>query len=212
VIRIGVTTILSGALALVVVGGGAGTNEQLPRIARGTAVCPHPIALRVEFGAWSEPRPGSPHEFYSAVWTRGGRGAGGLDIYATATAAVPRINRLCRRVARRGGTSQAALRAPLFYRFTDSQNAYFVDAAGTETAASPTHRGSVNPIADRHPFGVRFQCDVTQRVVVHTHALAGQGGHYLSVRTERSRKLLALAILRRAGDSSFRVARSCRPD
>jgi hypothetical protein len=206
------TTLILASLALSLVGGGTASREQLPGVARGTALCPAPLGLRIEFGAWSEPRPGSPHEFYAAVWTRGGRGAGGLDIYATATAAVPRINRLCRRVARRGGTSQAALRAPLFYRFTDSQNAYFVDAAGTETAASPTHRGSVNPIADRHPFGLRFQCEVTQRVVVHTHALAGQGGHYLSVRTERSRKLLALAILRRSGDSSFRVSRSCRPD
>jgi hypothetical protein len=206
------TTILGGALALVIVGSGASTSEQLPGVARGTAVCPRPIALRLEFGAWSEPRPGSPHEFYAAVWTRGGRGAGGLDIYAAATAAVPRINRLCRRVTQRGRTSLAALRAPLFYRFTDSKNAYFVDAAGTETAASPTHIRSVNPIADRQPFGLRFQCDVAQRVVVHTHALAGQGGHYLSVRTGRSRKLLALAILRPSGDSSFRVSRNCTPD
>ena len=200
------------ALALVVAGPGGAASEQLPGQSRGTALCPRPVALRLEFGAWSEPRPGSPHEFYAAVWTRGGRGAGGLDIYAAATAAAPRINRLCRRIPRRGVSSPAALREPLFYRFTDSLNAYFVDAGGNETAASPTHRGGVNPIADRNPFGLRFQCDVAQRIVVHAHALAGQRGHYLSVRAERSRRLLAVAILRRSGDSSFRVARSCRPD
>jgi hypothetical protein len=54
--------------------------------------------------------------------------------------------------------------------------------------------------------------DVAQRIVVHTHALARQGGHYLSVRTERSRKLLALAIIRRSGDSLLRVSRICQPD
>jgi hypothetical protein len=203
--------LLLAALAPALADGGAASSEQLPGVARGTALCPRPVALRLEFGAWSEPRPGSPHEFYAAVWTRGGRGAGGLDIYATATAAAPRINRLCRRVVQRG-RSPAALRAPLFYRFTDSHNAYFVDAAGAETPASPTHRGGVNPIADRHPFGLRFQCDVAQRVVVHTHALVGQGGHYLSVSTQRSRRLLAVAIIRRSGDSSFRVSRSCQPD
>lgn len=206
------TTLLLAALALAHVDRGIASREQLPGVARGTALCPRPVALRVEFGAWSEPRPGSPHEFYAAVWTRGGRGAGGLDIYAAATAAAPRINRLCRRLAQRGRNSPAGLRAPLFYRFTDSQNAYFVDAGGNETAGSPTHIRSVNPIADRQPFGLRFQCDVARRVVVHTHALAAQGGHYLSVRTERSRKLLALAILRRSGDSWFRVSRACQPD
>jgi hypothetical protein len=212
VIRRAVAGVLLGGCGLALVGAGSAGREQLPGVARGTALCPRPIALRLEFGAWSEPRPGSPHEFYAAVWTRGGRGAGGLDIYATATAAAPRINRLCRRIVQRGRNSSDALRAPLFYRFTDSLNAYFVDAAGTETPASPTHRGGVNPIADRQAFGLRFQCDVAQRVVVHTHALAGQAGHYLSVRTQRSRKLLAVAILRQSGDSSFRISRSCRPD
>lgn len=94
---------------------------------------------------------------------------------------------------------------------TDSRNAYFVDAGGNETTGSPTHIRSVNPIADRQPFGLRFQCDVAQRVVVHIHALAGQGDHYLSVRAQRSRKLLAVAILRRSGDSSVRVSRTCQP-
>jgi hypothetical protein len=211
-VRRAVTPLIIASLALSLVGGGTSASEQLPGVARGTVLCPRPIALRLEFGAWSEPRPGSPHEFYAAVWTRGGRGAGGLDIYAAATAAAPRANRLCRRIVQRGANSPAALRAPLFYRLTDSQNAYFVDAAGNQTAGSPTHVRTVNPIADRHPFGLRFQCDVAQRVVVHTHALAGQGGHYLSVRTQRSRKLLAVAILRRSGDSSFRVSRSCQPD
>jgi hypothetical protein len=32
------------------------------------------------------------------------------------------------------------------------------------------------------------------------------------VRTQRSRKLLALAILKRSGESSFRVSRSCQQD
>jgi hypothetical protein len=212
VIRIGLITVLSGALALVIVGSGAGTSEQLPRLAQGTALCPPALALRLEFGAWSEPRPMSPHEFYAAVWTRGGRGAGGLDIYATATAETPRINRLCRRFAQRGRNSTAALRAPLVYRMTESGSAYFVDAGGNQTPGSATHLRVVNPIADRHPFGLRFQCDVTQRVVVHIHALAGQAGHYLSVRTQRSRRLLAVAILRRTGDSTFRISRSCQED
>jgi hypothetical protein len=199
-------------LTLAIVEGGAATGEQLPGVARGTALCPAPLALRLEFGAWSEPQPGSAQEFYAAVWTRGGRGAGGLDIYATATAAAPRINRLCRRIVQRGRNSPAALRAALFYRMTESQNAYFVDTRGNQTAGSPTHIRTVNPIADRRAFGLRFQCDIAQRVVVHTHALAGQAGHYLSVRTQRSRKLLAVAILRRSGDSYFRVARSCQSD
>lgn len=102
------------AFALIVAGGSGAATEQLPRVARGTALCPLPVALRLEFGSWSEPRPGSPHEFFAAVWTRGGRGA--------------------------------------------------------------------------------------------------QGGHYLSVRTQRSRKLLALAILKRSGESSFRVSKSCSQD
>jgi hypothetical protein len=199
------------ALALALVEGGTATSEQLPGLARGTALCPRPLALRLEFGSWSEPRPGSPHEFFAAVWTRGGRGAGGLDIYAAVTAGQSRIDRLCKRIVQRGVSSPAALRPPITYRLTDSGNAYFVDAHGAVTPGSP-HWCCVDPIAQRHASGVIFACDVAQRVVVHTHPLERQGGQYLSVRTQRSRKLLALAILRRSGESSFRVWRSCQQD
>jgi hypothetical protein len=94
---------------------------------------------------------------------------------------------------------------------SDSGNAYFTDARGTVTPGSP-HFAGVDPLAGRHAVGLVFACDIAQRVVVHTHPLAGQGGQYLSVRTQRSRKLLALAILKRSGESSFRVAKSCRQD
>jgi hypothetical protein len=199
------------ALALAFVAAGRATSEQLPGVARGTALCPRPVALRLEFGSWSEPRQGSPHEFFAAVWTRGGRGQGGLDVYAAVTAGQSRINRLCKRIVQRGVSSPAALRAPLTYRMTESGNAYFVDSSGTVTPGSP-HVVGVDPIAARHAVGEIYECDVAQRVVVHTHPLAGQGGQYLSVRTQRSRKLLALAILKRSGDSYFRVSRNCRPD
>jgi hypothetical protein len=204
-----IPTALLAVLALAA--GGAATPEQLPRLARGTALCPRPVALRLEFGSWSEPRPGSPHEFFAAVWTRGGRGAGGLDIYAAVTPAASRINGLCKRIVQRGLGSPAALRAPLTYRLTDSGNAYFVDAHGAVTPGEP-HVVGVDPIAGRHASGVFFACDVAQRVVVHTHPLARDGGQYLSVRTQRSRKLLALAILKRSGESSFRVSRRCQQD
>jgi hypothetical protein len=199
------------AFALIVAGGSGAATEQLPRVARGTALCPRPVALRLEFGSWSEPRPGSPHEFFAAVWTRGGRGPGGLDIYAAVTPAASRMNRVCKRIVQRGVSSPAALRAPVTYRLTDSGNAYFVDSSGTVTPGSP-HVVGVDPIAQRHASGVIFACDVAQRVVVHTHPLERQGGHYLSVRTQRSRKLLALAILKRSGESSFRVSKSCSQD
>src|SRR5687767_89294 len=120
------TTLSVAVLTLVLVDGGAATREQLPRLARGTALCPRPAALRVEFGSWSEPRPNSPHEFFAAVWTRGGSGAGGLDVYASVTPTASRINGLCKRIVQRGVSSVAALRAPLSYRITDSGNAYFV--------------------------------------------------------------------------------------
>jgi hypothetical protein len=191
--------------------GGGARRSAGPRRGGPTALCPRPVALRLEFGSWSEPRPGSPHEFFAAVWTRGGRGAGGLDIYAAVTPAASRINGLCKRIVQRGLSSPAALRAPLTYRLTDSGNVYFVDAHGAVTPGSP-HVRSVNPLAERHASGVIFECDVVQRVVVHTHRLERQGGQYLSVRTQRSRKLLALAILRRSGESSFRVSRSCQQD
>jgi hypothetical protein len=198
-------------LALALVEGGTATSEQLPGLARGTALCPRPVALRLEFGSWSEPRPGSPHEFFAAVWTRGGRGAGGLDVYAAVTPAVSRINRLCKRIVQRGLSSPAALGAPFTYRMTDSGNAYFVDAGGAVTPGSP-HFAGVDPIANRHAIGITFECSVGQRIVVHAHPLERQGGQYLSVRTQRSRKLLALAILKRSGDSSFRISKSCRQD
>lgn len=209
--RRGVPGALVALLALALASGGAATSEQLPRLARGTALCPPPVALRLEFGSWSEPRPGSPHEFFAAVWTRGGRGAGGLDIYAAVTPAASRINGLCKRIVQRGVSSTAALRAPLTYRLTDSGNAYFVDSSGTVTPGSP-HVVGVDPIAARNAVGVIYECDVAQRVVVHTHPLGRQRGQYLSVRTQRSRKLLALAILKRSGESSFRVSRSCQQD
>lgn len=198
-------------LALALVEGGTATSEQLPGLARGTALCPRPVALRLEFGSWSEPRPGSPHEFFAAVWTRGGRGAGGLDVYAAVTPAVSRINRLCKRIVQRGLSSPAVLRAPFTYRITDSGNAYFVDTRGAVTPGS-AHWCCVDAIAERHAVGVTFSCDVAQRVVVHTHPLERQAGQCLSVRTQRSRKLLALAILKRSGESSFRVSRNCRQD
>jgi hypothetical protein len=198
-------------LALALVEGGTATSEQLPRLARGTALCPRPAALRIEFGSWSEPRPGSPHEFFAAVWTRGGSGAGGLDIYAAVTPTASRINRLCKRIVQRGLSLPAALGAPFAYRMTDSGNAYFVDAGGAVTPGSP-HFRSVDTLAERNAVGITFACNVAQRVVVHTHPLERQGGHYLSVRTQRSRKLLALAILKRSGESSFRVSRSCQQD
>jgi hypothetical protein len=203
--------ILVAVLALALVDGGAATTEQLPRLARGTALCPRPVALRVEFGSWSEPRPGSPHEFFAAVWTRGGSGEGGLDIYAAVTPTSSRINRLCRRIVQRGVSSSAALRPPLSYRMTESQNAYFVDASGAVTPGSP-HVVGVDPIAARNAIGIAFECNTAQRVVVHTHPVGRNGGQYLSVRAQRSRKLLALAILKRSGESSFRVAKSCQRD
>jgi hypothetical protein len=198
-------------LALAYAEAGTAERQQLPRLARGTALCPRPAALRVEFGSWSDPRPSSPHEFFAAVWTRGGSGEGGLDIYAAVTPTSSRINRLCRRIVQRGVSSPAALAAPLMYRMTDSGNAYFVDASGAVTPGSP-HVRSVDPIAARNAIGIAFECDVAQRVVVHTHPLPAQGGQYLSLRTQRSRKLLALATLRRSGESSFRVAKSCQRD
>jgi hypothetical protein len=209
--RRGIAVTLLAAPALALADGGTATPEQLPRLARGTALCPRPVALRLEFGSWSEPRPGSPHEFFAAVWTRGGRGRGGLDIYAAVTPAASRLNRSCKRIVQRGLSSPAALRAPLTYRLADSGNAYFVDAGGAVTPGSP-HVVGVDPIAQRHASGVIFACDIAQRVVVHTHPLERQGGQYLSVRTQRSRKLLALAILKRSGESSFRVSKSCQQD
>lgn len=210
-IRRSAAALLLAALALAIVDGAAATRGQLPRLARGTALCPRPVALRVEFGSWSEPRPNSPHEFFAAVWTRGGSGEGGLDIYASVTPTSSRINRLCRRIGQRGVSSAAALGPPFSYRMTDSGNAYFVDASGAVTPGSP-HLRSVNPIAERHGVGIRFECNVAQRIVVHTHPLERQGGHYLSVRTQRSRKLLALAILKRSGESLFRVGKGCQRD
>jgi hypothetical protein len=204
--------ILVAVFALALADGGAATTEQLPRLARGTALCPRPVALRVEFGSWSEPRPGSPHEFFAAVWTRGGSGEGGLDIYAAVTPSASRINRLCKRIVQRGVSSTATLGAPLSYRMTtDSGNAYFVDASGAVTPGSPHVRG-VDPIAARNAIGVAFECNTAQRVVVHTHPVERNGGQYLSVRAQRSRKLLALAILKRSGESSFRVSKSCQRD
>jgi hypothetical protein len=205
------TTLLLVALALALVDGVTASSEQLPGVARGTALCPQPIGLRLEFGAWSKPRPNSPHEFFAAVWTRGGRGAGGLDIYAAATAGESRINRLCKRIVQRGVSSPRALRAPLRYQITESGNAYFVDAGGAVTPGT-AHWCCVDPIAERHAVSKIYECDAAQRIVVHTHILAGQRGHYLSVRAEQSRRLLALAILRSSGDSSFRVSRTCQPD
>jgi hypothetical protein len=196
-------------LALAYAEAGTAERQQLPRLARGTALCPLPAALRLEFGSWSEPRPNSPHEFFAVVWTRGGSGQGGLDIYAAVTPTSSRINGLCRRIVQRGVSSSAALRPPLSYRMTESQNAYFVDTGGAITPGSP-HVIGVDPIAQRHAIGIVFECNVTQRVVVHTHPLPRQGGQYLSVRTQRSRKLLALATLRRSGESSLRVAKSCQ--
>jgi hypothetical protein len=204
--------VVPAAVALMLADGGAATREQLPALARGTALCPRPAALRLEFGSWSEPRPNSPHEFFAVVWTRGGRGEGGLDIYAAITPSASRINRLCRRISQRGVGSTAALRAPLSYRITDeSKNAYFVDASGAITPGSP-HVIGVDPIAERHAIGVIFECNVAQRVVVHARPLLRQAGQYLSVRVQRSRKLLALATLRRSGESSFRVSKSCQED
>jgi hypothetical protein len=207
-VRGGAVGLLVAGLALSLTPGGGATGEQLPGLARGTALCPRPIALRIEFGSWSEPRPGSPHEFFAAVWTRGGSGEGGLDIYAAVTPTASRINRLCRRTVQRGASSTTALRPPLSYRMTDSGNAYFVDRRGAVTPGEP-HVVGVDPLAGRNAIGVTFECAVAQRVVVHTHPLAQARGQYLSVRTQRSRKLLALAILRRSGESTFRMARSC---
>jgi hypothetical protein len=209
VIRGSALVILGAGLALGIVSGGGATNEQLPGLARGTALCPRPIALRVEFGSWSEPRPGSSHEFFAAVWTRGGSGEGGIDVYASVTRTASRINRLCGRFVQRGVSSKTALRVPLSYRMTDSGNAYFVDAHGAVTPGSP-HVRSVDPLAERNAIGIAFACDVAQRVVVHTHPLERQSGQYLSVRTQRSRRLLALAVLKRSGESTLRVSRSCR--
>lgn len=210
-IRRSAAALLFAALALAVVDGGAAESEQLPRLARGTALCPLPAALRFEFGSWSEPRPGSPHEFFAAVWTRGGSGEGGLDIYAAVTPTTSRINRLCKRIVQRGVSSPRRLGAPFAYRITDSGNAYFVDPSGAVTPGSP-HTRSVDPIAARNAIGIAFDCNIAQRVVVHTHPLARQGGQYLSVRTQRSRNLVAVAILRRSGESSFRVSKGCRKD
>jgi hypothetical protein len=202
-------TFLLATVALVLPGNGAAASEQLPGLARGTALCPPPTALRFEVGSWSEPRPGSPHEFFAAVWTRGGRGAGGIDVYASITPTASRISQLCRRIAQRGVSSTASLRAPLSYRMTDSGNAYFVDSRGAVTPGSP-HLRSLNPLADRNAVGITFECNVAQRVVVHARPLNGQAGHYLSVRTQRSRKLLALAVLRPRGESLLRVGKGCQ--
>lgn len=86
-----------------------------------------------------------------------------------------------------------------------------LDGRGAVTPGSP-HLRSIDPLAERSAIGITFECNVAQRVVVHTHPLPRQGGHYLSVRTQRSRKLLALAILKRSGESSFRVSKGCERD
>jgi hypothetical protein len=94
---------------------------------------------------------------------------------------------------------------------TDSGNAYFVDSRGAVTPGSP-HLRSLNPMAERNAVGITFECNVAQRVVVHARPLDRQGGQYLSVRTQRSRRLLALAILRPSGESLFRVGKGCERD
>ena len=145
-------TALLATVTLVFVEGGAARSGQLPASARGTAVCPRPVALRVEFGSWSEPRPNSPHEFFAAVWTRGGSGEGGIDVYASATPTTSRINSLCKRIVQRGVSSTAALRARLSYRMSDSGNAYFVDARGAVTPGSP-HLYGLDPLTRRNAVG-----------------------------------------------------------
>ena len=182
---------------------------------RPPAVCPRfDEFVRLEFGDWGGA--GTPIPTRRAFALAGSTGAnrpGGFMIFGSATAASATTDRACRRTRVLPNPSRARLSQPFAYRRTESGNAYFVAGDGTtlvgEALRPPGH--STDPLTSREAHGVSFRCAVGAAVtivIVDSRDRAGRVvGSYFSARV--GRELLGTAILRRDGDSLFRISRRC---
>jgi hypothetical protein len=182
---------------------------------RPPAVCPRfDEFVRLEFGEWGGAGTSIPARTgFALAGSKGANRPGGFMIFGSATAASATTDRACRRTRVLPNPSRERLSRPFLYRRTESGNVYFVAGDGTtlpgERLRPPGH--NTDPLTNRQAWGVSFRCAAGAAVtivIVDSRDRAGRVvGSYFSARV--GRELLATAVLRRGGDSFFRVSRKC---
>jgi hypothetical protein len=211
--RIAVAGVVVTGLAVAGVAASLGTAAL--DASRPPAVCPRlNDFVRVEFGDWGgEGTPIPARRGFALAGSEGANRPGGFMIFGSATAATATTDRACRRTRVLANPSRERLSKPFLYRRTKSGYTYFEASDRTrlfgERLRAPGHIG--DPLTNREAWGVSFRCAArgpVTIVIVDSRDAAGRVvGSYFSARV--GRELLGTAVLRRAGNSFFRVSRRC---
>jgi hypothetical protein len=165
-----------------------------------SAVCPrYTSTVILHFGPTGPVYPGqtrpSGRDRYASVQTEGVMRRGGRLTYLLATAVKREIDAVCTPARLRPNPIVGRLGPRYVHRLASDGVGWFVGPHGDKL------------------IGAGFTCMFPGRIVVHSSPLRdGRGrvvGNRFSVRIERTNELLAVAELRAAGATWFRVSRRC---
>lgn len=177
-----------------------------------TVACPLLIGtVDVEFGLWGGGDSHRPRERFALAGSYGaGNRTGGFMVYGSATPTRATTDRACRRTRARPNPTTRRLSKPHTYRTTSNGNPYFIAPDGAVLAGEFIYHHNFTP-ASGLALGLSFRCPVPSGVTVLIADSRDRSGRvvgsYFSARL--GRELLATAVLRRHGASTFRISNRC---
>jgi hypothetical protein len=195
-----VAAVLVALVLLATLGAGTGRTAAADD---GVFKCPRlSDTVNLAFGVWDQRR-----TQFALVGSRGVNREGGYVILGAGTETGATTDRLCRRSAPPRNASQARLSKPYVYKKAQD-NVYFQASDGERILGDLLHVRSVTVVARRGALGVEYHCVVGSGVTVRVRELRGGA----ELRVFDGRQALATAVVRRQGQSSFRVSDRCEED
>jgi hypothetical protein len=196
-------TRLGGAIlacAIALLGAFTGTASSGAGASTPTVTCPRlSSTVSLAFGAWNASR-----ELFALVGSEGARREGGYVVLVAATPTDASVDRVCRRTRPRRSTSSTQLSKAYRYRRA-GENVYFRAADGEILFATALHRASFTVLVRRRAVGVEYLCILTRGVTARVKSVRGGS----ELRVLAGQEVLATAVVRRAGESFFRISTRC---
>ena len=165
----------------------------------------------IEVGEWGGAGTTLRRERVALVVSQDANRRGGYIVYGSATPTRADTDQFCRPTAVRREPDRRRLSKPFYYRRTSNGNAYFTTRGGDVLPGDFLHRRSYDVVTDRHAHGLTYICPVGRAVTILIADSRDRNGRvvgtYFSVRL--GRELLATAVVRKRGESFFRISSRC---